>query len=237
MGDHDGNPVGGTAFYFSCHMYWNTTGRLNGGPCNFVPTTPDCSFGRPGGEPLDEKFLVRYPCFIKVGENKFDRRNTPGCEAGNAELIDRDGFKIQIGGPPDNQRTTLRCQSGWQFLMPFEMSLVLDFDVDPKTNLPTGCGFFDKDGIGEAFWDGKGVPIFTNSEEGNGDAPPCKAVTYSPDDDKKSLPDIVKLFADDHDAWQKAFFDGWEKLQLNGYNPKDLKTAPSNGNLMASPKK
>ena len=134
--------MGGTAFYYSCHMYWNTTGRLNGGPCNFVLTTPDCSFGRAGGKPFDEKFLVRYPCFIKVGENKFDRKATPGCEPGNAELIDRDGFKIQIGGPPDNEK-----------------SLVLDFDVDPKQICRQDVGSLIKMVLEKPFGTEKGFPF------------------------------------------------------------------------------
>ena len=209
-------------------MYWNTTGRSNGGPCNFVPTTPGCSFS-----PEDKNHQVRYPCFTKVSGNKFERKNVPGCET--AELIDRDGFKIQKGGPPDYGRTTWGCQGGWQFLMPYEMSLVLDFEVDPKTNLPTGCGYFDQEMTTDPLiHERNAIPIYVGSTEGNGDAPPCQAVTYSPDGDGKSLPDIVKLFADDHDAWQKTFFNGWEKLQMNGYNPNDLKIAPANGNLMAS---
>ena len=43
--------------------------------------------------------------------------------------------------------------------------------------------------------------------------------------------DIVRLFAEDHTAWQNTFFDAWEKLQLNGYDW--LAEAPANGNLLS----
>ena len=41
---------------------------------------------------------------------------------------------------------------------------------------------------------------------------------------------VVEKFADDHDDWQKTFFNAWEKMQQNGYD--NLVSAPSNGNLL-----
>ena len=58
----------------------------------------------------------------------------------------------------------------------------------------------------------------------------CQYVTEAPEGE--ALPDIVETFADDHDAWQKAFFNGWEKLQMNGYEEGDLSVAPVEGNLL-----
>ena len=107
------------------------------------------------------------------------------------------------------------------------MSLVIDFDVDDTTNLPTGCGPLD-DGW-TATSSTPNVPMYVGSTDGN--KPSCESVQYAPEG--LSLPDIVELFANDHDAWQKSFFDAWEKLQLNGYSLKDMKKAPANGKLMA----
>ena len=41
------------------------------------------------------------------------------------------------------------------------------------------------------------------------------------------------MFADDHDLWQKTFFDAWEKMQINGYDMTSLTEAPINGQLLA----
>ena len=41
------------------------------------------------------------------------------------------------------------------------------------------------------------------------------------------------MFADDHNIWQKSFFDAWEKMQLNGYKIENLDEAPKNGQLLA----
>ena len=60
-----------------------------------------------------------------------------GCE--DAEMTERPGgFYVQTGGPPIPE--SRRCSTGWQFLMPFEFGLVVDFDVDLETNMPFGCG-------------------------------------------------------------------------------------------------
>ena len=58
--------------------------------------------------------------------------------------------------------------------------------------------------------------------------PGCQSVSYAPEGE--TLPDIVEKFADDHDDWQKTFFNAWEKMQQNGYD--NLVSAPSNGNLL-----
>ena len=60
--------------------------------------------------------------------------------------------------------------------------------------------------------------------------PGCQFVTYAPEGE--ALPDIVEKFADDHDDWQKTFFNAWEKMQMNGYDQADLAISPENGNLL-----
>ena len=111
----------------------------------------------------------------------------------------------------------LACFPGWQFIMPFEMGLIKDFHVDNKTNLPYGCGIDLK------------VPV-EDWNIGNHRMDSCP-VTYAPEGE--TLPDIVELFAENHDIWQDTFFEAWEKLQVNGYSKTDLTEAPSNAQLLA----
>ena len=72
-------------------------------------------------------------------------------------------------------------------------------------------------------------PIYVGSPQYE-NAPICQAVTDL--FDGEALPDIVEQFAEDHDVWQEAFFDGWEKMQTNGYALDDLEIAPTEGNLL-----
>ena len=74
-------------------------------------------------------------------------------------------------------------------------------------------------------------PIYVGSPQYE-NAPICQAVTDAPGSDGEALPDIVEQFAEDHDVWQEAFFDGWEKMQTNGYALDDLEIAPTEGNLL-----
>ena len=77
--------------------------------------------------------------------------------------------------------------------------------------------------------DRRSTPIYVGAPGVEG-SPECKAVTYAPEGE--TLPDIVEKFAEDHDDWQKTFFDGWEKMQKNGYDESELQDAPPNGNLL-----
>ena len=86
------------------------------------------------------------------------------------------------------------------------MGLIKDFKVDNKTNLPYDCGIDLK------------VPV-ENWNIGNHLMDFCP-VTYAPEGE--TLPDIVELFAENHEIWQATFFEAWEKLQVNGYSKTDL---------------
>ena len=70
-----------------------------------------------------------------------------------------------------------------------------------------------------------GAPGFDGS-------PSCEANMYAPEGE--ALADIVNKFADDHDEWAETFFDAWEKMQLNGYDPAQLTESPANGNLLSN---
>ena len=79
-------------------------------------------------------------------------------------------------------------------------------------------------------WAGLSWGDLSRNPFNNTEAPPCPRVSYAPEGE--SLADIVELFADDHRTWQKELFNGWEKIQMNGYDPKELKISPANGNLL-----
>ena len=49
----------------------------------------------------------------------------------------------------------------------------------------------------------------------------------------EALAEIVAIFAHDHDAWQDAFFNAWEKMGINGYEKEMLTEGPTNGQLLA----
>ena len=67
--------------------------------------------------------------------------------------------------------------------------------------------------------------------KGEGGSSNCGRNEYAPEG--MALADIVDLFASDRQAWLETFFNAWEKMQLNGYDPEDLTEAPSIGNLIA----
>ena len=43
----------------------------------------------------------------------------------------------------------------------------------------------------------------------------------------------MRLFAEDHEAWQESFFNAWEKMQQNGYYQWELTQASDNGHLLS----
>ena len=43
----------------------------------------------------------------------------------------------------------------------------------------------------------------------------------------------MRLFAEDHEAWQESFFNAWEKMQQNGYQWWELTQASDNGHLLS----
>merc|ERR1719319_1170914 len=122
------------------------------------------------------------------------------------------------------------------FVMPYEMNFVLNFTIG-EHHLPTGCGHL------ESHWwtdsKKKPDPVVSKKEDarlwigspGFEDQPPCGKNTYAPEGEATA--DIVRLFAEDHEAWQERFFNAWEKMQQNGYNMWELTAAPDNGRLLS----
>ena len=81
---------------------------------------------------------MRKKCFTRRADGSgFDKKGDSGCQ--NAELVERDGFLIQTGGPP--LPMTSACRKGWMFAMPYEVSFVLNFTV--IDSYPRGCGLLD----------------------------------------------------------------------------------------------
>ena len=178
---------------------------------------------------------MRQQCFIKRSDGSgYRRKSLEGCES--AELFEKDGYLYQKGGPPMNQDDS--CLTNvFMFAFPYEVGFVLNFtDIN---NYPRGCGPLDGD------WRMTGGKPNCNSEVCQGDpksnrmyigspgydgSPPCGANAYAPEGEASA--DIVAKFADDHDEWQRAFFDAWEKMQLNGYDKADMTESPENARLL-----
>lgn len=225
-GDKNGNPVGGSGFWIDCKGQWNNTERKFPGPCHFRPTETGCS-----------QSVVTNPdegmtrnCFQLQSNNEYTLNWwTPGCD--KAELVEKNGILYQVGGPLDSPENLCNTVAGHSaFMMPFEASFVLNFTVG-EDNTPSGCGTLDGD------WRLTNMRpinepnhIYIGSPGYNG-SPPCGANTYAPEGE--ALADIVALFARDHDAWQDAFFNAWEKMGINGYEKEMLTEGPSNGQLLA----
>ena len=181
-----------------------------------------------GCVPKDDPDLqLRRRCFVPNADGSgFDRLDwMTGCTS--AELIEKDGFTYQKGGSADPDA----CHpSSSAFVIPFEVGLVVNFTVGEE-NIPRGCGPLDGSW---REWNGKPLDypgIIYPGSPGYEGAPPCGFNTYAPEGDGSA--DIVAMFADDHDLWQKTFFDAWEKMQINGYDMTSLTEAPSNGQLLA----
>jgi len=238
LGDKEGKPVGGTAFAITCKALWNDTEsgaekRKYGGPCHFRPTHPGCSI------PSESYLQMRQECFKqKADESGFDRNDLKGCET--AELVEKDGFLIQKGGPAKSQDESCR-HSIIPFVMPYELGFVLNFTVE--NNFPRGCGPLDgawrltgmKPDCNSPFCKGhpKSNRLYIGSPGYDG-SPPCGPNTFKLQGEEETSAEIVAKFAESNDEWSKSFFDAWEKMQLNGYKKEDLTEAPENGQLLAS---
>ena len=45
-------------------------------------------------------------------------------------------------------------------------------------------------------------------------------------EDGETLSEITRSFGEDHDVWNKAFMEGWEKFVENGYKEGELVSGP-----------
>ena len=98
----------------------------------------------------DSDYQMRQQCFGRKSDGSgFDQATwKPGCDT--AELVEKNGFVYQIGGPP--QLKSKLCKTGLVFAMPYEVGFVLNFTLED--NYPRGCGPLDGN------WRfGKGKPL------------------------------------------------------------------------------
>ena len=154
---------------------------------------------------------------------------TPGCD--QAKLVEKNGILHQIGGPPDSPQNMCNKVAGTgTFMMPYEASFVVNFTI-AEDNTPSGCGVLDGDWRFQNMRPVNEPPHIYIGSPGYNGSPPCGANTYAPEGE--ALSDIVTLFAEDHDAWQEAFFNAWEKMVHNGYDIDMLTEGPINGQLLA----
>ena len=89
-----------------------------------------------GCKPQDNPDLERRKrCFGPRADGGFDHwTHISGCDT--AELIERNGFWVQKGGPPET-RDKLCKEKTLTFVMPYEMNFVLNFTIG-EHHLPTG---------------------------------------------------------------------------------------------------
>ena len=85
--------------------------------------------------PANSDLQLRKTCFDKNHDRLLW---TPGCETAN--LVERNGRLVQVGGPPMDA-----CNVGelgrMGFAMPYEVGFVIDLDT--IDNIPRGCGNLD----------------------------------------------------------------------------------------------
>jgi len=222
-GDVNGNPVGGSGFWIDCKGQWNNTDRKYPGPCHFRPTETGCAQPE-----LNEPMTMN--CFNLQDNGEYALNWwTPGCD--QAKLVEKNGILHQIGGPPDSPQNMCNKVAGTgTFMMPYEASFVVNFTI-AEDNTPSGCGVLDGDWRFQNMRPVNEPPHIYIGSPGYNGSPPCGANTYAPEGE--ALSDIVTLFAEDHDAWQEAFFNAWEKMVHNGYDIDMLTEGPTNGQLLA----
>ena len=78
---------------------------------------------------------MRTQCFFRLDGKIVKNGWISECES--ATLEDRDGYPVQVGGPPDQSGNG--CMPTWGFAFPYEVGFALNFTVDAN-KIPTGCG-------------------------------------------------------------------------------------------------
>ena len=88
----------------------------------------------------DSDLQLREFCF----DQNRNRKSLPGCET--AELVERNGKTVQVGGPPIPWQSTCQTTDNF-FASPFEVSFAINFTT--IDNAPRGCGPLDGEWIKE----------------------------------------------------------------------------------------
>ena len=106
------------------------------------------------------------------------------------------------------------CGTELSFALTYEVNMMYGFDVDEEFR-PVGCA-----GALERMW----YP--ENSEDAKSLTTNSCPLNMEAYEDGETLSEITRSFGEDHDVWNKAFMEGWEKFVENGYQEGELVAGP-----------
>ena len=217
-GDKDGNPVSMWGFRASCQKCLDSHQIWAGGPCHWRPTAHDSS------DAPNQK-MISKTCFNGFDENNnFKNGSTHEKEGCKTAYFSNQGVQMGVEKPEKARATSDFDQWTNQFLLNWEVGMVLKFDTDPETFRAMNCDgleMVEDQSVKSLFVDGK-------CEKNSVCTSPramCPPQDYA-DETGKPIKRIIEEFADDHDLWAEKFLDGWQRMQQTGYS--SLKDGPQN---------
>lgn len=107
-----------------------------------------------------------------------------------------------------------------EVMLPSDMALYVDFDVDPETGFPSGCP-----GMAPATsWNVANVVDRAKNGRTDGNRfvdfyatePLCPVTQLNDGPNTWKMGKLVERYADDQDKWVADFYDAWEKMLSNG---------------------
>ena len=210
IGDHSGGPNMGGAFKLRCGQFWKSNQTANGwgGPCFWRPTNSGCN--RPGEERSKN-------CF-----ERFDEDGNIVLKSGNKDknglcqntVYDEDRVQSYLDERESNVGSQ-GCGTELTFALTYEVNMMYGFDVDDEFR-PVGCA-----GALEKMW----FPE-KNSDDAKSLTTESCPLNMEAYEDGETLSEITRSFGEDHDVWNKAFMEGWEKFVENGYKEGELVSGP-----------
>ena len=109
------------------------------------------------------------------------------------------------------------CGNELTFALTYEVNLMNDFELDEEFK-PRGCN-----GDLEKQWYADGGHETSSASQLTTVNCPPNMERY---ENGEALSEITTAFGEDHDVWNKAFLDGWEKFVENGYDANELVDGP-----------
>jgi len=214
VGDPQGRPNMGTLWKVHCMKIWKSNMTENGwgGPCFWRPTNGGCNrLGEQRSKDCFDHFASDGSIVLKSGMK--DRNKI--CKTKD---IQYDKNRIQRYGNDEPSTAKQGCGFELTFALTYEVNLMNDFQLDEEFR-PHGCnGSLDK-----MLW-------FKYAEETAGQRNYESTVNCPPNMERyengEALSEITTAFGEDHDAWNKAFLEGWEKFVENGYDEDELVVGP-----------
>jgi hypothetical protein len=216
VGDSQGKPAMGNLWKVKCAPIWKSNMTENGwgGPCFWRPTRGNCR--RPGEE-------GSKTCFDHFADDGSIVKKT-GKKGKNCEGVTYDANRIQYSSkvpqvaPQPNKKS---CGTELTFALSYEINFMLDFEIDEEFR-PHGCNgsidkmIWSKFDFGNAHW----------NEPQSGESSATCGPNMERYENGEALSEITVAFGEDHDVWNKAFLDGWEKISTNGYGEEQLVAGP-----------